>query len=90
MDRVYPDAIKVLYQTYGGCPWLDFSYTVFGQVYEGMDVVDAIAAVPTNEQDKPDTDVVVQSVTFSTYTAATDPAATSSTASTESAVTPAA
>ncbi len=90
MDRVYPDAIKVLYQTYGGCPWLDFSYTVFGQVYEGMDVVDAIAAVPTNEQDKPDTDVVVQSVTLSTYTAATDPAAASSTTSTESTVTPAA
>ena len=55
-----------------------------------MDVVDAIAAVPTNEQDKPDTDVVVQSVTLSTYTAATDPAATSSTTPTESAVTPAA
>lgn len=90
MDRVYPDAIKALYQTYGGCPWLDFSYTVFGQVYQGMETVDAIAAVSTNEQDKPDTDVVVQSVTISTYTAPTDPAATSSTASTASTVTPAA
>lgn len=90
MDRVYPDAIKALYQTYGGCPWLDFSYTVFGQVYQGMETVDAIAAVSINEQDKPDTDVVVQSVTISTYTAPTDPAATSSTASTASTVTPAA
>lgn len=91
MDRVYPDAIKALYQTYGGCPWLDFSYTVFGQVYEGMETVDAIAAVPTNEQDKPDTDVVVQSITISTYTAATDPAAAaSSAASATSTATPAA
>ena len=55
-----------------------------------METVDAIAAVSTNEQDKPDTDVVVQSVTISTYTAPTDPAATSSTASTASTVTPAA
>ena len=81
MDRVYPDAVKALYQTYGGCPWLDFSYTVFGQVYQGMETVDAIASVSTNEQDKPDTDVVIQSITFSTYTAAQDPAAASSAAS---------
>ena len=46
-----------------------------------METVDAIASVSTNEQDKPDTDVVIQSITFSTYTAAQDPAAASSAAS---------
>ena len=92
MDRVYPDAIKVLYQTYGGCPWLDFSYTVFGQVYDGMETVDAIAAVSTNEQDKPDTDVVIQSITLTTYTSAEQQSAasTASETSTASTVTPAA
>ncbi len=74
LDRVYPDAIKVLYQTYGGCPWLDFSYTVFGQVYQGMETVDAIASVSTDDQDKPETDVVIQSITFSTYTETQDSA----------------
>ena len=43
-----------------------------------LETVDAIASVSTNEQDKPDTDVVIQSITFSTYTAAQDPAAASS------------
>ena len=92
MDRVYPDAIKALYQTYGGCPWLDFSYTVFGQVYDGMETVDAIAAVSTNEQDKPDTDVVIQSITLTTYTSAEQQSAASTTSetSTASTVTPAA
>ena len=38
-------------------------YTVFGQVYEGMDVVDKIAAVETNaENDKPKTDVVIENI----------------------------
>lgn len=37
------------YEEEGGAPWLDGQHTVFGQVIEGIDVVDAIAAVATDE-----------------------------------------
>ena len=41
------------------------AHTVFGQVTSGMDVVAAIAAVSTNISDRPDTDVVIQTITIS-------------------------
>lgn len=43
------------------------NYTVFGQVYEGMDVVDKIAAVDTDQNDKPKTDVKIESIEVGTY-----------------------
>ncbi len=45
------------YTTIGGVPRLDGTYTVFGEVVEGLDVVDKIAAVATNQSDKPISDV---------------------------------
>ena len=46
------------YTTIGGAPWLDDQYTVFGQVIQGLEVVDKIAAVQTNPQDnKPFEDI---------------------------------
>jgi peptidyl-prolyl cis-trans isomerase B (cyclophilin B) len=45
------------YKTIGGTPALDNDYTVFGEVVEGLDVIDKIAGVKTNESDRPYDDV---------------------------------
>ena len=52
-----PADIREYYKTVGGTPHLDTQYTVFGEVLEGMDVVNAIAAVETNKDDRPIVDV---------------------------------
>ncbi len=63
----FTDEQKELHKTYGGAPWLDGGYTVFGQVIEGMDVVDAIGAVEVDEKDKPLEDVILESVEVTEY-----------------------
>ena len=63
-ESAFPAWAVSAYRTKGGTPWLDFRHTVFGQVYEGMDVVDAIANVPCGRNDKPAEDVVIESVTI--------------------------
>ncbi len=42
--------------------WLTGKHTIFGEVVEGQDAVEKIVSVPRNRQDKPNKDVVVQSV----------------------------
>jgi cyclophilin family peptidyl-prolyl cis-trans isomerase len=44
-------------------PWLDGKHTVFGQVTDGMDVVDKLEALPTDGRDKPQGDAKIESVT---------------------------
>lgn len=51
------DEQKQLYSTVGGTPHLDGDYTVFGEVIEGLDVIDKIAAVQTNGADRPVEDI---------------------------------
>lgn len=58
----YPEEITAAYEEMGGTPWLDGLHTVFGQVDEGMDVVDQIAAVEKGQNDKPLEDVVIESI----------------------------
>lgn len=64
------EGVVQAYRAVGGAPYLDNLNTVFGQVYAGMEVVDAIAAVDCGEDDRPLEDVLVNSVTIGTYTAA--------------------
>ncbi|HEL1584371.1 TPA: peptidylprolyl isomerase [Streptococcus suis] len=57
----HPGKIIEAYKN-GGNPSLDGGYTVFGQVIEGMDIVDKIAAVETDSNDKPTSDVTINSI----------------------------
>ncbi len=53
---------REFYSTVGGYPSLDGEYTVFGEVVEGMDVVDKIAALETDANDRPVQDVKMEIV----------------------------
>ena len=61
-DNGFPPEITEAYAKLGGTPWLDFRHTVFGQVVNGMDVVDAIAGVQVGANDKPVNDVVINGI----------------------------
>ncbi len=70
---IVPDDVRKLYKKTGGNPGLDGQFnavdrghTVFGQVFEGMDVVDKIAAVKT-ESDKPVKDVTIKNIEITEY-----------------------
>lgn len=68
-----PDAVWKLYEENGGNITLDGAWrskgghTVFGQVFAGLDVVDAVAAVETDDDDKPKTAVTITSIEITTY-----------------------
>ena len=63
----FTDNQKKIYETAGGAPWLDGSYTIFGQVFSGLDLVFAIQNAETDEADKPLEDIIINSVRVEEY-----------------------
>lgn len=67
----YPSELVECYRKYGGYLSLYMQYTIFGQVIDGMDIVDKIASVETSKaqqsKDKPLTDVVIESIEVTEY-----------------------
>lgn len=50
--KIGPEA-RAVYKSVGGCAYLDGQHTVFGEVVEGLEVIDKIAAVKTDNGDWP-------------------------------------
>ena len=63
----YRAEVVSAYQTAGGAPYLDYTDTVLGQVYEGMDVVDAIGQAAVDENQKPTEAITINSVSITQY-----------------------
>ena len=60
-DKIYmPEDKKEAYVNSGGMHHLDKEYTVFGEVVEGLEVIDKIAALPTDENNRPFKDVKIK------------------------------
>ena len=61
-ENKIPAEIRETYKTIGGVPFLDNQYTVYGEVIEGIEVVDSIQQVKTNKQDRPTENIIIKSV----------------------------
>jgi cyclophilin family peptidyl-prolyl cis-trans isomerase len=57
-----PPELREVYKTIGGTPHLDGNYTVFGEVIEGLNVIDSIAKVQTDTNDRPVKDIKMEVV----------------------------
>lgn len=57
MGISYTDDQKKIYETIGGTPFLDMNYTVFGEITDGLDVIDKIAACQKGQGDRPVQDI---------------------------------
>lgn len=59
-DFTYTPAQREIYKTIGGTPFLDMEYTVFGEVFMGLNIIDSIAMVRTGSGDRPVEDQMMQ------------------------------
>ena len=66
-DTDLDDDLIDYYKEVGGAGNLYGSYTVFGQVFEGMEVVDKIAAVATDSNDMPNEDIIIETIKIYQY-----------------------
>jgi peptidyl-prolyl cis-trans isomerase B (cyclophilin B) len=57
---IVPEAHRKVYKELGGTPHLDQNYTVFGEVVQGIEMVDAIAAVEKGKSDRPKEDIKME------------------------------
>lgn len=55
------------YKKYKGAPWLDYDHTVFGQVFEGIEVVDKISQVKIGREFKPEEDIKILDIEITKY-----------------------
>jgi peptidyl-prolyl cis-trans isomerase B (cyclophilin B) len=56
---LWPEGLKEDYSTIGGVHHLDGEYTVFGEVFEGLEVIDKITALPVDGRNRPTTDAKI-------------------------------
>ena len=64
---VFTPEQREVYTTIGGSPHLDREYTIYGEVIEGLDIIDAIARQPRDAYDRPNSDVRIISIQVSQH-----------------------
>lgn len=73
LAQLFPDAVLEYYKANGGSAHLEYvfgnTHSIFGQVFEGLDTTDAIAAAQTDANDKPLEEIKIEGITFEAYTA---------------------
>lgn len=60
--RPFSEAQRKAYKEQGGAPWLDGQYTVFGEVVQGMKVIERIERASTDSQDRPKKDIIIKKI----------------------------
>lgn len=64
---VLTESEKEAYLEHGGLPWFDGNYTVFGQVFDGLDIIYDIQEAEVDSQNKPEKDIIVEKMTVTKY-----------------------